>query len=491
MRDLQAHTTTLVSRADGATGVKGNDVSLQPSISADGRLVAFDSPATNLHPDDADAIGDVFVRDLQADTTTLVTRADGATGVKADDRSIRSAISADGRSVAFESDASNLHPDDADAIRDVFVRDLQANTTTLVSRATGATGAKGDGSSSEPAISADGRFVAFSSGASNLDPDDDATFTIDVLVRDLQANTTTLVSRTAGATGAKGNSNSFGSAISGEGRFIAFISQASNLHPDDADASIDVFVRDLQASTTTLASRAAGAAGAKGDNGSFGTSAISADGRFVAFHSPATNLHPDDTDATRDVFRRDVLGPPPAPPAEPAPPPPAEPAPPSEPAPRPRPGCPLTVAAIAATSGDDERDGTPQGDVIFGLAGDDLLRGLAGADCLYGHQGADRLRGGSGRDDVFGGIGADRLRGGSGRDLLRGRGADDRIRGGKGADRINPGSGTDTVLAGRGNDRVNARGSVADTIDCGRGKRDVAIVDELDSTRRCERVRTG
>ena len=404
------------------------------------------------------------------------------------------AISADGRFVAFASDAANLDPDDTETATDLFVRDVEAATTTLVSRATGADGVNGNGtvfSSRSISISSDGRYVAYSSSASNLHPDDMDGIE-DVFVRDRATNTTTLVSRAAGAAGAKGDRASLSARVSADGRFVVFVSAATNLHPDDSDLQFDVFVRDMQAHTTTLVSRAAGAAGEKSDGASFAP-AISRDGRYAAFMSDAANIHPEDTDTIFDVFRRDVLGPPPVeptPPSEPVPPP-SEPLPPSEPAPLPRPGCALAVAAIAATSGDDTRDGTPQGDVIFGLAGDDLLRGLAGGDCLYGHQGADRLRGGSGRDDVFGGVGADRLRGGSGRDLLRGRGADDRIRGGKGADRINPGSGSDTVLAGRGNDRVNARGSVADTIDCGRGKRDVAIVDALDSTRRCERVRTG
>ena len=175
VRDLQANTTTLVSRADGATGVKGNDVSLFPSISADGRLVTFDSPASNLHPDDARRDrGRVRARPA-GDMTTLVSRATGAGGANSDAISIRPAISATGAPSRSTPRPRTCTPTTRDAITDVFVRDLQANTTTLVSRATGAAGAKGDGSSSAPAISGDGRFVAFNSGASNLDPDDDAT----------------------------------------------------------------------------------------------------------------------------------------------------------------------------------------------------------------------------------------------------------------------------------------------------------------------------
>jgi Tol biopolymer transport system component len=327
VRDLQANTTTLVSRASGATGAKGNSFSFEPAISADGRFVAFGSDATNLHPDDDDDTTDVFVRDLQANTTTLVSRASGATGAKGNSFSFEPAISADGRFVAFQSFASTLDAEDTDANYDVYVRDLQTNTTTLVSRASAAAGDKGNNFSVEPAISADGRVVAFTSQATNLHPDDGDGFQ-DVFVRDLQANATTLVSRASGATGAQATNSALEPAISADGHFVAFASFALNLHPDDTDLTADVFVRDLQANTTTLVSRAAGAAGAKGNQQSR-QSAISADGRFVAFHSSASNLHPEDTDTISDIFRRDVLGPPPSPPPPPPPPPPplTEPAP--------------------------------------------------------------------------------------------------------------------------------------------------------------------
>jgi Bacterial Ig domain/WD40-like Beta Propeller Repeat len=307
VRDLQANTTTLVSRAAGATGAKGNSYSNAAAISADGRFVAFSSTAWNLHPGDDDSNSDVFARDLQTNTVTLVSRAGGAAGAKGNARSSSPAISTDGRFVAFDSDATNLHPDDGDTSDDVFVRDLQANTTTLVSRAAGATGDKGDGDSEYAAISADGRFVAFDSDATNLHPDDDDS-NYHVFVRDLETNTTTLVSRATGADGAKGDAEGFNPAISADGRFVAFESDATNLHPGDGDSDYDVFVRDLEAHTTTLVSRAAGATGENGNDRSY-EPAISADGRFVAFESGATNLYPDNGDTAWDVFRRDVLGP--------------------------------------------------------------------------------------------------------------------------------------------------------------------------------------
>jgi Tol biopolymer transport system component len=295
----------LVSRATGAAGAKSNGLSWTPSISADGRLIAFQSEASNLHPDDPDDGRDVFVRDLEANTTELVSRAAGATGVKANGESDPPAISADGRFVAFASGASNLHPDDTDATWDIFVRDLETDTVTLASRATGAAGAKSNGDAGYAAISADGRYVAFSSEATNLDPGDTDS-TDDVYVRDLQTSTTTLVSRATGAAGTKGDGYSYEPALSADGARVAFISQATNLHPDDGDGNPSVFVRDLRTSTTTLASRASGVAGANADGGSLRPD-ISADGRVVAFMSQSDNLDPgDDGDRDQDVFVRDL-----------------------------------------------------------------------------------------------------------------------------------------------------------------------------------------
>jgi TolB protein len=145
---------------------------LRHAISADGRLVAFDSAATNLSPDDGDAIYDVLVRDRQAHTTTPVSRAPGATGVNGDGGSNLPAISDHGRLVAFDSRAVNLTGDDTDGYLDVFVRDLVANTTTLVSPASGAGGAKANHplGSLIPAIARNGDAVAFLSTASKPQP---------------------------------------------------------------------------------------------------------------------------------------------------------------------------------------------------------------------------------------------------------------------------------------------------------------------------------
>src|SRR5262249_31331609 len=175
--------TSLVSRAAGAAGPPGDGHSFNPSTSANGRYIAFQSYATNLDPDSNDSVEDVFVRDVVTHSTVLVSRATGAAGAVGDGDSLAPSISADGRYVAFESLAKNLDPDSNDAFSDIFVRDMVANTTTLVSRATGAAGAAGDGDSDEASISADGHHVSFQSFAKNLSADD-GDFINDIFVRD-------------------------------------------------------------------------------------------------------------------------------------------------------------------------------------------------------------------------------------------------------------------------------------------------------------------
>src|SRR3712207_4823726 len=243
--------SSLLSRATGPTGAKGNNESRHSSISADGRYVAFLSSATNLDAADTGTGHDVYVRDRQTNTTTLASRASGATGAKGDRSNSRPMISGDGRYVVFESDSTNLDPADTDTTFDVFVRDLQANTTTLVSRASGATGAKGDSQSFRPSISGDGDRIAFQSTANNLSPDD-SDANQDIFVRDLSDQTTTLVSRATGATGANANSEATDASIAAQGNHVAFESSATNLDAADGDGNPDISVRDLTAATTTL-----------------------------------------------------------------------------------------------------------------------------------------------------------------------------------------------------------------------------------------------
>jgi len=159
----------------------------------------------------------------------------------------------------------------------------------------------GNSFSSQPSISADGRFVAFSSDASNIVPGD-TNSNPDVFVRDTLTNTTTRVS--VDSAGNQANSISDGASISADGRFVAFLSNASNIVPGDTNSSGDIFVRDTLTNTTTRVSL--DSAGNQGNSFSILPS-ISADGRFVAFYSNASNLVPGDTNSSQDVFLRDTL----------------------------------------------------------------------------------------------------------------------------------------------------------------------------------------
>lgn len=296
LRDVDAGTTTLASRgADPALGP-----SFEPAVSAGGTRVAFTSDATNLSDDDG-PFSDVFVRDLRTNATILVSRSGGASGAGLDGISNDPAISADGRHVAFVSDGAA--PGAVDGVANVFVRDLALNTTTLVSRAPDGDGA--DRSSSAPAISADGREVAFLSDATNLSAEDASVR--GVFVRDLVAGTTTLASRATGPAGAPASGLSLSPSISADGSRVAFASGSPNLSSEDADAATDVFVRDLDFATTILASRATGVAGPGADASAFDP-VISGDGRSVTFRSGASNLSAEDLDDVVDVFVRDLLG---------------------------------------------------------------------------------------------------------------------------------------------------------------------------------------
>lgn len=321
VRDLASGRTTLVSRASGRRGAPSNGGSFaaRAVISADGRFVAFVSRATNLSRADHDRAYDVYVRDLRANTTTLVSRASGAAGTKAGGvdafvaggvvDAFVTAISADGRFVTFRTAASNLSPDDRDRTREVWVRDLAAQSTTLVSRASGATGAKADRDAGGGSISGDGRVVTFESRADNLTPDTAGQTAEQVYARDLTAQTTTLVSRADGANGATDGSGASGGVISADGRLVAFDSNANDLSPDESGPYQDVYVRDLTTATTTLASRPSGDDGSTANGATFGFS-LSADGRFLGLDSyNATNLSPDDPDAVPDVFVRELGGP--------------------------------------------------------------------------------------------------------------------------------------------------------------------------------------
>ena len=309
LRDTEENTIEHVSVA---TSGNPNGSSLNPSVSADGRFVAFESTASNLVAGDSNGASDVFRRDMQTDTTILASRSGG--GDIGDGFSFDPSISADGRFVAFETDATNIGVNDMNGVTDVYVRDDGDGQTWSISLSTA--NIRGNGESLNPSISADGLRVAFDSEADNLasgDTDADA----DVFMREREADgqdgTTSLVSRADGAAGIAGNGQSFDPSLSSDGQHVAFTSSAFNLDLGDTIGGLDVYKRDLQATETSLVSRESGAAGDVGDSLS-GKASISGDGRFVAFESRAENLSSDDLNTVEgdpvtvlvDLFLRDT-----------------------------------------------------------------------------------------------------------------------------------------------------------------------------------------
>ena len=285
-----------------SNGAEGNGFSFVPSISADGRHVAFQSLATNLVPGDTNDAVDVFVRDRATGALERVSVA--SDGTEANDDSTPQpgipgpAISADGRYVAFDSLASNLVPGDANGASDIFVRDRETGTTERVSVAAG--GIEGSGYSLSPAISADGRHVAFRSSAPNLVPGD-TNGTWDVFVHDLENGAIERVSVATGGT--EGNDMTLESALSANGRHVAFRTLASNLVPGDTNGTWDILVHDRDTGTTERVAVATGGAQANGESREL---ALSADGRHVAFRSTASNLVPGDRNGTWDIFVHDL-----------------------------------------------------------------------------------------------------------------------------------------------------------------------------------------
>jgi Tol biopolymer transport system component len=224
-------------------------------------------------------------------------------GVEANGPSLGPAVSVDGRYVAFASDSSNLRPGDT-ATRDVFVHDRLSGATELASLASD--GAQGNGPSFFPVLSGDGRYVVFQSDASNLVAGDtnDAT---DIFLHDRSTGATTRVS--VAGDGAQGNHDSLTPSISGNGRYVTFTSPASNLVADDNNNDRDVFVRDLVAGTTELASEASDGTHGNFASGGFGAgpARISNDGRYVVFGSFASNLAAHDVNGFDDIFLRDRI----------------------------------------------------------------------------------------------------------------------------------------------------------------------------------------
>ena len=292
LHDRVTHTNTLVSRS--ASGSLPNADCAAVRISGDGRFVVFDSPASNLIPNDNNNSSDVFLYDRTSGQLELISRNAAGFG---NGESDSPAVSDDGRYVVFASDASNLVSGDSYGYRDIFVRDRQAGTTTRVS--VGGGGAQADYDSDAPNISGDGRFVTFLSGADNL-VTDAYVLAFHLYLRDRLGGTTERISRNASR--AAGNANSGYSSLSFDGRYIAFESEASNLVAGDTNNVQDIFLRDRVSGLLTRVSL--GNSGEQADLGCFVPS-LTANGRHVCFFSAAGRLCAQDDDNVYDLFDYD------------------------------------------------------------------------------------------------------------------------------------------------------------------------------------------
>jgi Tol biopolymer transport system component len=296
-------TTTRVSVS--SAGAQADRDTYAAAISADGRYVVLNSIARNLVPGDTNDASDVFVHNRVSGQTTRISVSTG--GLQGNGSSDSAAMSANGRYIVFASTASNLVDGDTNHASDVFLHDQASGVTTRLS--VSRSGRQANGPSAMPAISADGRYVAFQSFASNLVRGDTNGLT-DAFVRDLATGKTTRVSLTSRGRQARcniGYCESTEPVLSEHGRYVAFQSSSTNLVRHDTNRLGDVFVRDRRTGKTTrmsVDSRGRQGGGDRTNNGS-NAPAISGNGRYVVFHSADSNLVHGDTNGVFDIFVHD------------------------------------------------------------------------------------------------------------------------------------------------------------------------------------------
>ena len=424
LHDLATGTTTLVSHA--SDGTLGNSDSQEPSVSGDGRYVTYASWASNLVGSDTNGTIDIFLTDTANGTTERISVA--SDGTEGNGYSYRPAISGDGRYVVFESTSTNLTGDPASGFYNIYLHDKQTGSTTLLTKGLG--GAAANSSSSFANISEDGHYASFYSNASNLVAGD-TNNAADIFRVDLSDGSIERVS--VDASGAQATGYSYTPSISADGRYVSFYSTASNLIAGDSNGLTDVFVKDMVTGTVTRVSQAAD--GTQTNDSSY-DGQISGNGLAVVYGSYANNLASPDTNATYDVFLKDLT----------------------------TGGIALLshgtsgdsgnntsyayssgmggvstdgttavyvsyatdlvsgdsnsqIDVIAATTSNGSRlGGTSSGETITGTSLGDLIAGLGGDDILLGGYGDDRIWGDADNDNLTGGGGADRLSGGTGAD---------------------------------------------------------------------------
>lgn len=285
---------TLASR--GPDGRPASRSAESPSLSGDGRWVAFASEADDLDDrGDLNLQSDVFVADRTAGTIRRVSDASATVQGNADSRS--PSLSADGTRLVFQSRADNLVPGDSNGVEDIFLKDLRTGQTTRVS--VSSSGAAANRGSERPFLAGGGHHVVFTSFASNL-VDGDDNRARDVFVRDLQSGTTECVSRSV--SGAFGDADSEGAVVSADGRFVVFSSFAANLGPTDGNGYADVYLWDRSSRTLELVSANAQGVAA---NGSSVGGGLSDDGRWLTFASYATDLLPGGSPGERQSYLLD------------------------------------------------------------------------------------------------------------------------------------------------------------------------------------------
>jgi len=297
-KDIFLHNkiTSVTQRVSlGSGGTEANDDSNNPSISSDGRFIAFESPASNLVSNDLNGATDIFLYDSTDGSLTRITN--GANG-----DSFNPDISADGHYLVFESQATNLVPglSDDNGARDIYLYNLSTGTISLVSQNSDSLLA--DGASINPVISGDGRFIAFQSIASNLDFND-TNGVEDIFVRDQFNGVTSRVS--VDSFGVEANNVSRNPSISADGRFISYESSATNLTANDTNLSSDIFVHDQTLSSTIRVSVTS--PDGNEANGDSKQPRISFNGRFVQYVSSSTNIDVNDTNGFDDIYSSENL----------------------------------------------------------------------------------------------------------------------------------------------------------------------------------------
>lgn len=293
VRDLKTGTNRRASV--DSDGNESDGTAYQPLLSANGRFVAFGSDATDLVPGDTNGLYDIFVHDMKTGSTVRVSVDSHGNQQTASGET--HAFSSNGRFVAFSSSAANLAPGDTNGQDDIFVHDLKTRRTTRVSTSTA--GVEADASCYSPSISTNGRWVTFSSSASNLVQVNVLSLS-QIYLHDAKTGVTTRIS---GFTAdSEGNGPSQSASMTPSGRLVVFSSRADNLAAGDTNSEYDIYLHDLRRGVLSRVSVDSAGAQATGDDSY--ESAISANGRFVAFSSGAVNLAPGDANSATDVFVR-------------------------------------------------------------------------------------------------------------------------------------------------------------------------------------------